>query len=403
MRNHIRSFKWIMFTIKKRNNGFTLVEIVIAVALIAIFVTLPSLTYANYLKKGRDTKRKADLNSVQSALEMYRNNNGVYPEDLEELLGPPAYIQNIPEDPKKGQPVPGAEGQIYDYVYESADGSSYLLYAILENEGGEDSERSYHVVTPLGSQTLPGIPTPTTPNPAGQVTPPWLITPSTFVTNTPPPGTVDLRVEDISRDASFYRAYICNRGTGTSSSQFLIEITNNTTGQDYTTPQGSPYTMPEAGACEWSGGITCGLVGSACTDAVSLQMRVDSTNQVAETNEANNSYSKSFAAGQPDLVVEDITRTATHYRITYCNRGIATSSAQFQLSLRNDSNGQEFTSPAGSPYSVPAANTCTQSGALTCGIIGSTCSDSIGITATVDTGSTVSEDNETNNSYSENF
>lgn len=393
-----------MFTMIKRNNGFTLVEIVIAVALIAIFITLPSLTYANYLKKGRDTKRKTDLNSVQSALEMYRNNNGVYPEDLGELLGPPSYIQEIPEDPKEGQPVPGEEGLVYDYIYESEDGSSYILYAILENEGGSGgTERTYHVVTPLGSQTLAGFPTPTTANPGGTNPPPWMITPSSFVTNTMPPGTVDLRIEDISRDASFYRAYICNRGTGTSSSEFIIKITNTGTGQNYSSPDTSPYTVPAAGVCEWSGGITCGLIGSACSAAVSIQMEVDPTSQVTETNESNNTYSKSFAVAKADLVIENINRTATHYNVTYCNRGIASSSAQFQLSLRNDTNGQLFTSPSESPYSVPSPNTCAVSGSLTCGLIGSTCSDSVSITATADTENTVSEENEANNTYSKNF
>jgi prepilin-type N-terminal cleavage/methylation domain-containing protein len=42
----------------KISRGFTLIEIIIAITLIAFFVTLPILAYSSYLKKTRDAQRK---------------------------------------------------------------------------------------------------------------------------------------------------------------------------------------------------------------------------------------------------------------------------------------------------------------------------------------------------------
>ena len=61
------------------DRGFTLLEIIIAISLIAFFITLPILAYSSYLKKTRDTQRKNSVNQIQSALEIYRANNGKYP------------------------------------------------------------------------------------------------------------------------------------------------------------------------------------------------------------------------------------------------------------------------------------------------------------------------------------
>jgi general secretion pathway protein G len=89
-------------------HGFSLTEIIIAIALIAIFITLPALAFTNYLKQSRDEKRKTDINKIQSALEAYKAENGVYPEDLEKLIEE-GYISEIPADPMNGQQVPGGD------------------------------------------------------------------------------------------------------------------------------------------------------------------------------------------------------------------------------------------------------------------------------------------------------
>ena len=62
-----------------RRSGFTLIELLVVIAVIGILaaVILASLNTAR--AKARDAKRIADLKQVQTALELYRNDNSDYP------------------------------------------------------------------------------------------------------------------------------------------------------------------------------------------------------------------------------------------------------------------------------------------------------------------------------------
>jgi len=57
---------------KKHIKGFTLVEVLVVIAIISILMTilLPNLNTARL--KGKDAKRKANLKQIQSALEMFK-------------------------------------------------------------------------------------------------------------------------------------------------------------------------------------------------------------------------------------------------------------------------------------------------------------------------------------------
>lgn len=142
--------------------GFTLLEIIIAISLIAFFVTLPILAYSNYLKKTRDTQRKNSVNQIQSALEQYRANNGKYPpnETWKDVLVAQGYLPSIPVDPFDGQGVTDEAGVYYGFDYSaSPDGQSYLLSARLEeNERSSASapanEKSYYTVGPEGPKVI---------------------------------------------------------------------------------------------------------------------------------------------------------------------------------------------------------------------------------------------------------
>jgi general secretion pathway protein G len=91
--------------------AFTLVEMLIVVIIIGILAAalLPKLKGAQ--QRARDTARKANLSQVSTALEMYFNDKGRYPNgsclnDIEKELVP-TYIGNLPRDPQKGRVVYG--------------------------------------------------------------------------------------------------------------------------------------------------------------------------------------------------------------------------------------------------------------------------------------------------------
>ena len=66
-------------TQKKIARGFTLIELLVVVAIIGILssIVLASLNTARI--KGADAARISDVNSIETALEMYYNDNGGYP------------------------------------------------------------------------------------------------------------------------------------------------------------------------------------------------------------------------------------------------------------------------------------------------------------------------------------
>jgi type II secretion system protein G len=117
--------------------GFTLIELMIIIAILGVLAALISGNFITSLKKGRDARRKADLEQIQRALEIYYEDKKSYPTfnifqsanysfcetKIDTNCGTEkTYMQKIPTDP-----VPGN-----NYVYVSS-GQSYQLYSCIEN------------------------------------------------------------------------------------------------------------------------------------------------------------------------------------------------------------------------------------------------------------------------------
>jgi len=127
----------------KKKNGFTLLELMIVIVILGVLATLITGTFITSLKKGRDAKRKADLEQVQRALEFYYEDNLTYPLTLDLTSGgklchpdpdgcaTKTYIQRLPKETKGNCK--------YVYIHETADGEGYGIYSILENTQDEGS------------------------------------------------------------------------------------------------------------------------------------------------------------------------------------------------------------------------------------------------------------------------
>lgn len=80
---------------KKGLRGFTLIELMVVIAIIGVLATIISAPIQTYLKKSRDAKKVADMNEIKNALGQYSvDHNGYFPTSLD--LVTPAYIKSLP-------------------------------------------------------------------------------------------------------------------------------------------------------------------------------------------------------------------------------------------------------------------------------------------------------------------
>lgn len=110
---------------KKINNkkGFTLIELIVSVTIIAVLTVVGVVSYTGTNKKARDSRRVSDLHELRIALELYRQSVGSsYPANISSLI--PTYMQNLPTDPKTNA----------NYVYGHS-GYTYFICANVENAG----------------------------------------------------------------------------------------------------------------------------------------------------------------------------------------------------------------------------------------------------------------------------
>jgi len=118
---------------KNLKKAFTLVEMLIVVIIIGILMAalLPKLKGAQ--ERARDTARKANLSQISTALEMYYNDNGIYPNAkcASDLVGKltPQYMNAIPRDPQKSR--------VTYWTLQSGCGTWSYAYTPLYNNGSQ--------------------------------------------------------------------------------------------------------------------------------------------------------------------------------------------------------------------------------------------------------------------------
>lgn len=78
--------------------GFTLLELMIVIAIIGILATLAQPSYKAAVKKSREAALKEDLYNIRSVLDQYYADNGKYPDSLEDIVTK-GYMRGIPIDP----------------------------------------------------------------------------------------------------------------------------------------------------------------------------------------------------------------------------------------------------------------------------------------------------------------
>lgn len=129
---------------KRREDGFTLVELMVVIVIIGLLATIVALNVLPSGDTARVQKAKADIAQIEGGLELYKLQNLTFPttsQGLQALVTMPAgladpsryqkggYLKKLPDDPR-GRPYlyasPGQHGEADVWTY-GADGK----------EGGE--------------------------------------------------------------------------------------------------------------------------------------------------------------------------------------------------------------------------------------------------------------------------
>jgi type II secretion system protein G len=117
--------------------GFSLIELLVVIAIIGSLATIMVMMLTGPQKSARDGKRKSDMETIRSGLELYKSDCGQYPASLpavgSALTGTNGaagaacstsnkYIQAMPADPTAGR----------NYGYSRQTTQTYTLCSALE-------------------------------------------------------------------------------------------------------------------------------------------------------------------------------------------------------------------------------------------------------------------------------
>ena len=129
-----------------RKKGFTLIELMVVIALIAIFSSIVMASFTTVRARNRDGKRVSDIREIEKALSLYQIENNVFPvpsdpsepvtltgeDEISVILEGGGHISGVPHDPQSPNT---------DYTYETnTQGSTFTLSFCLET----DTIRSYN-------------------------------------------------------------------------------------------------------------------------------------------------------------------------------------------------------------------------------------------------------------------
>lgn len=131
----------------KKTLGFTLVELLISISIIAILSVILSVNFSKAQKSGRDQRRISDLKAIQSAAEQYYLLKGSYPPNKTTpwTVNSNVILQAFPVGPR---------GEAYTYTYNATAGGFCACSTGMESTKYNNANQTNYVpcdFQPVGS------------------------------------------------------------------------------------------------------------------------------------------------------------------------------------------------------------------------------------------------------------
>jgi general secretion pathway protein G len=105
-----------------RSRGFTMIELMVVLAMIGLLLSIAVPQYIDALERGREQALAHNVAALRKAIDQFYADRGSYPDRLEELVER-RYLRALPENPftqavdwNTISPPSGAKGAIYDIV-----------------------------------------------------------------------------------------------------------------------------------------------------------------------------------------------------------------------------------------------------------------------------------------------
>jgi general secretion pathway protein G len=102
--------------------GFTLIEMLVVMTLIALLLTLAVPRYFGMLDSGRLTVQRQNASTIRDAIDKFNADIGRYPDSLDDLVAK-HYLRQIPVDPTTETaswlivpPADPTQGNVYDVL-----------------------------------------------------------------------------------------------------------------------------------------------------------------------------------------------------------------------------------------------------------------------------------------------
>jgi len=116
-----------MLKILRKEKGFTMIEMMVVLIIIAVLVGGGIKFYTGYIGKAKIDKAKADLSTMQAAVDSFYAENGFYPED--------SVATSISTFGLSTLQVGVTGGTVKNYMYDQTASNTYRLYTSVQVDG----------------------------------------------------------------------------------------------------------------------------------------------------------------------------------------------------------------------------------------------------------------------------